>query len=97
MTACFLIGVGFFPRLTLLLCWLTHAMPTNTTPFLIDIIGVLFAPRLLIAYWLFAGGYSYWLVAIFTILGLFGDLGLTLGGSEQLKKQKRTSKHPFRK
>ena len=87
MTTCFLIGAAFFPRWTLFLCWLMHAIPDNTTPFLIDIAGAIFAPRLLIAYWLFAGGYSYWLVAIFVILGLFEDMGLTFGSSRKKEEE----------
>lgn len=43
-------------------------MPVNPTSFTVDVVGALFAPRLLIADWLYEGGYHPLLVAIFVVL-----------------------------
>jgi hypothetical protein len=40
-----------FPRLTILIAWLSNAIPNNDVPFLLDFVCAFFAPRILIAYY----------------------------------------------
>jgi hypothetical protein len=60
----------FFPRITLALCFINNQVPINSTPFILDCIGSLFFPRLLIAFWAFElGEHPLW-IAIYLIFGL---------------------------
>jgi hypothetical protein len=64
MTTAFLIFGLFFPRLTLLAYWLGESMPANSTPFALDVVAALVAPRLLIAAWAYESGqHPLWVVA----------------------------------
>jgi hypothetical protein len=56
MTTAFLIFGLFFPRLTLLAYWLGESIPANSTPFALDVVAALVAPRLLIAAWAYESG-----------------------------------------
>jgi len=78
MTNMFIVFALFFPRLTLLICWLTSALPTNSTPFFVDILLAIFAPRFLVAFWLYEAGAHPLLIALFILFGL-GEMGR--GGS----------------
>ena len=51
MSTAFLVFGLFVPRLTLLASYLSDNIPPNDTPFALDVVGSLIAPRLLIAYW----------------------------------------------
>lgn len=51
MSTLFLVCGLFLPRLTLLVSYLSDNLPPNDTPFALDVIGAIIAPRLLIAYW----------------------------------------------
>jgi hypothetical protein len=84
MGFCFLSGAAFFPRLTLLISFLMGAIPDNPTPFLVDVIAAMIAPRLLIAYWLYVGGHSWWLVGLFIWLWI-ANLGGTSSVSSSVK------------
>ena len=64
----------FFPRLTLLWFYFVTGMPTNDTPFGLDVVAFLFAPRLLIAWWLYVDPtwHPLW-SAIFVLFALFSS------------------------
>ena len=47
----FFLFAAFFPRLTLLIGWAFSLLPANDTPFMLDVICALLAPRLLVAWW----------------------------------------------
>ena len=65
------IGLSFlFPRLTLFFCWLAAAIPMNDTPFVLDVLCAIFAPRLLIAYWMYALGLHPLFIILFAVFGL---------------------------
>lgn len=86
MTNCFLVGAFFFPRMTLLICWLMSAIPANSTPFLVDVLAAWLAPRLLIAFWLYEANAHPALIGIFLISGI-----LALGGeSSTVSKRSET-------
>lgn len=51
MSSMFLILSFFFPRITLFVTHYWGTMPPNSTPFELDVIGAILAPRLLIAFW----------------------------------------------
>lgn len=64
------IGLGlFFPRITLLITWLFFTIPSNDVPFFLDILGVCFFPRALIAYYIYFNygfeGFWAFLIVIF--------------------------------
>jgi hypothetical protein len=70
-----------FPRLTLLICSMSLTLPLGVsvlTPLVADILGAIFIPRLLIAFWAFMLGLNPFIVALF---GIFGVLELFGGGS----------------
>lgn len=56
MSSAFLFFAALFPRLTLLVCWVSGVMPANHTPFIADVLGAIVAPRLLIAVWAYEAG-----------------------------------------
>lgn len=51
MSTLFLVLGLILPRITLLVAWLSDSLPANDTPFALDVVGTIIAPRLLIAYW----------------------------------------------
>lgn len=70
LTTCFLIWGIFFPRFTLLLTYLFSEIPSNTVPFAVDVIGSIFVPRFLIAFYIFGQqGYSPWFF-LYIVVGL---------------------------
>lgn len=64
MTVAFLVPGIFLPRLTLFICWVIGAIPSNDTPFALDVIGGIIAPRALIAWWAYQdpGTHPLWAV-----------------------------------
>lgn len=85
MSNLFLFFGFFFPRATLLVCFVTGSMPANDTPFIADLLAAIVAPRLLIAWWLYATGAHPLLVVLFALGGL-AELG---GGSSGAAKRRR--------
>lgn len=61
----------FFPRITLVVAWYLEMMPANSTPFVLDVIAALFAPRLLIAWWLYEANAHPLLVGLFVLAGIW--------------------------
>jgi hypothetical protein len=57
----FLVLGLFLPRVTLIAAYLTHTVPPNTVPFLLDFLGAIFLPRVLICIYIaFNMGYNEW-------------------------------------
>jgi len=57
----FLVLGLFLPRVTLIVAYLTHSMPPNNVPFLLDVLGAVFLPRVLICIYIaFTVGYNEW-------------------------------------
>lgn len=83
MTDLFIIVSIFFPRCTLAFCWLMECMPANSTPFAVDFLFFLFAPRFLIAWWLYEANAHPLLIGLFILVGL-GEL---LKGSSTVNKK----------
>ena len=79
MTSLFLWFSLFFPRFTLLICFLAGEMPANETHILIDVFGAILFPRALIAYWIYdthPNVSSLWVV-VFVVLQLMESTGGT--------------------
>ena len=57
------------PRCTLLIAYVLGAMPANSTPWFLDVVTAVVAPRWLIAWWLHeAGWHPLWSI-LFVIIG----------------------------
>ena len=57
----FLVLGLFLPRVTLVAAYLTHTVPPNNVPFILDVLGTLFLPRVLICIYIaFNMGYNEW-------------------------------------
>ncbi len=57
----FLVLGLFLPRVTLVAAYLTHTVPPNNVPFLLDVLGTVFLPRVLICIYIaFNMGYNEW-------------------------------------
>ncbi len=57
----FLVLGLFLPRATLVAAYLTHTMPPNNVPFLLDVLGLVFLPRVLICIYIaYNMGYNEW-------------------------------------
>jgi hypothetical protein len=57
----FLVLGLFLPRVTLVAAYLTHHVPPNQVPFLVDVLGTLFLPRVLICIYIAENmGYNEW-------------------------------------
>jgi hypothetical protein len=57
----FLVLGLFLPRVTLVAAYLTHTVPPNNVPFLVDVLGTVFLPRVLICIYIaFNLGYHEW-------------------------------------
>jgi hypothetical protein len=57
----FLVLGLFLPRLTLLGAYLTHAFPPNNGPLILNVLGGIFLPRVLICLLIaFSMGYTVW-------------------------------------
>lgn len=61
----------FFPRITLVAAWYLGMVPANNTPFVLDVIAALFAPRFLIAWWLYEANAHPLLVGLFVLAGIW--------------------------
>lgn len=65
------LGFGLlFPRLTLLVGYFLTGLPPNDTPFAVDVLAAIVAPRLLLAWWAYAAGYHPLVAAIFVLIDL---------------------------
>jgi len=71
LSTLFLFSSAFFARTTLLVCWLFGALPVNHTPFAVDVLAAVFAPRLLIAWWAYEAHMHPLVVVVFAALELF--------------------------
>ncbi len=89
MTNLFIFCSFFFPRITLFVCWLCSTIPINDTPFALDLLAFIVAPRLLIAWWMFILGMHPLLIMLFV---LFGVLELFSSSSSSKKKKKKKKK-----
>jgi hypothetical protein len=57
----FLVLGLFLPRVTLVAAYFTHTVPPNNVPFILDMLGTLFLPRVLICIYIaFSMGYNVW-------------------------------------
>ena len=57
----FLVLGLFLPRVTLVAAFLTHGVPPNKVPFLLDVLGAIFLPRVLICIYIAENmGYNQW-------------------------------------
>jgi len=57
----FLVLGLFLPRVTLVAAYLTHTVPPNNVPFILDVLGTIFLPRVLICIYIaFNMGYNEW-------------------------------------
>jgi hypothetical protein len=57
----FLVLGLFLPRVTLIAAYLTDSMPPNNVPFILDVVGAVFLPRVLICIYIaFNMGYNEW-------------------------------------
>jgi hypothetical protein len=57
----FLVLGLFLPRVTLVAAYLTHTVPPNNVPFILDVLGAIFLPRVLICIYIaFNMGYNEW-------------------------------------
>lgn len=88
MTNFFILLSFCFPRVTLLIFWLLNAIPEHTTPFAVDIIGFAFAPRFLIAWWLYNFG-MHPLLIIFFVIAQFIEFDNFYGKDNKRKKRKK--------
>ncbi|MEJ0001424.1 MAG: hypothetical protein WDO13_21225 [Verrucomicrobiota bacterium] len=74
----------FLPRLTLFLaCFVVGGYPPNPLSLLFNVIGWLFAPRFLIAYYIYfnagAANLWFWAYIVLGVVGLFGETGYVRG------------------
>lgn len=94
MSLYFLFCGLFFPRLTLLYCLLADTMPANNTPYLLDAVAAVFAPRLLIGFWAHDNGEAwFWPAAYLIAFGLAFSGGATT--SEKTRQSSGSSSGPY--
>jgi hypothetical protein len=61
ITTWFLVLGLFLPRVTLVAAYLTHTIPPNNVPFILDMLGAIFLPRVLICIYIaYNMGYNEW-------------------------------------
>jgi len=67
----------FFPRLTLLVAWLSSRYPPNTIPDLFNVAFWLFVPRFLMAYYIYTdqgtNNIWFWAYIVTGVVGMFGE------------------------
>jgi hypothetical protein len=76
----FLVLGLFLPRVTLIAAFLTHTVPPNNVPFLVDVLGTVFLPRVLICIYIAENtGYNEWfwvhLVVALVVYGFSSSKG----------------------
>ena len=76
----FLVLGLFLPRVTLVAAYLTHTVPPNNVPFILDVLGTLFLPRVLICIYIaFNMGYNEWfwlhLIVALVVYGVSSSKG----------------------
>jgi hypothetical protein len=74
----------FLPRLALFLAWAGFLpYPPNTIPDIVNLLGWLFIPRFLIAYYIYTdmgtNNLWFWAYIVLGIVGLIGETGYTRG------------------
>jgi len=70
MSSIFILMSAFFTRLTLILYFSMGIIPKHDTPIIADVLGFLFAPKLMIAWWMYIAGMNPFLITLFIVLGL---------------------------
>lgn len=87
MPSWFVLFSLFLPRTTLFLCWIFSAIPANETPFFLDVVAFLIAPRLLVAAWLWADpAWGAPWAALFAFASLIAGGGQAEGARRSRKK-----------
>ena len=76
----FLVLGLFLPRVTLVAAYVTHTVPPNNVPFLLDVLGTVFLPRVLICIYIaFNLGYHEWfwlhLIVALIVYGVSSNKG----------------------
>ncbi len=71
MTTLFLICGLILPRLTLLAAFMLGNIPPNSVPFVLDVVGAIFIPRFLLAFYAYESGQHIGWVAAYIIFGIF--------------------------
>jgi len=76
----FLVLGLFLPRVTLVAAWFTQTVPPNNVPFIFDVLGTLFLPRVLICIYIaFNLGYNEWfwihLIVALVVYGVSSSKG----------------------
>ena len=76
----FLVLGLFLPRVTLIAAYLTQTMPPNNVPFILDVLGLVLLPRVLICiYVAFNMGYNEWfwlhLIVALVVYGVSSSKG----------------------
>lgn len=66
-------------------------MPANDTPFALDVIAFIMAPRILIAWWLYVVGSHQLLILFFVFFGIL-ELGSAVGYTKRERKKKKKRK-----
>ena len=78
----FLLLSLFTPRIVLLFWWATHNLPYNDTPFLADLLGSIFLPRILVMVYIYQNqGTSSWFwlhLGVFLAIWLFNTIRLAI-------------------
>jgi hypothetical protein len=91
ITTWFLVLGLFLPRVTLVAAYLTHTMPPNNVPFLLDVLGAVFLPRVLICVYIaFNMGYNEWFwIHLIVALVVYG-VGSSKGRRAVCRKNRQT-------
>lgn len=84
----FLVLGLFLPRVTLVAAFFSHTVPPNNVPFILDVLGAVFLPRVLICIYIaFNMGYNEWfwlhLVVALVVYGVGSSKGKKVVCREQ--------------
>lgn len=84
----FLVLGLFLPRVTLVAAFFSHTVPPNNVPFILDVLGAIFLPRVLICIYIaFNMGYNEWfwlhLVVALVVYGVGSSKGKKVVCREQ--------------
>lgn len=88
MPTCFLFCAAFFPRMTLLTCWIIGIIPHNNTPFIVDALAGFFAPRLLVAWWAHELQLHPLISVVFVLLELVEKFGARATPAKSARKSR---------
>ena len=67
-------------------------MPVNDTPFWVDVLGSIFAPRFLIAYWTYTNHLHPFVTFLFILAGICTVLSTRTGGTKIVYREQPSSK-----